>query len=407
MTTTHYVIACSLVLSATLSASAQSPTNTPSQRWTPWLGCWQLAEESIQGDVANTPAARVCVTPSADGGATMTTLVRDKAVRVETIVADGAERPVAEPDCRGSQQAEWSPLGARVYARTEVTCGTQPKRVVSGLSTVVAGPSWVDIQMIESEGRKSMRVRRYRRAAEQKEAVATVARDIATMPLGAKLSIADIKEVSAKLPREVVQAAVLELGGDGYDLNAKRLLELDAAGVPDSVIDLMVAMSFPERFVVERAASSGFAGDGYGGGGFGIPDYGMLGAAGLFGYDMWSYYAHPMFYSSYYSPFGYGHWGYYDPYYGVAVINPGGGTVSPTEPSGSGRVIDGQGYTRIRRNEPAVPTRANNGGNDGVSTSGAGAGSGSTGTSGVSTGGYSGGSSGGGRTAVPRPPGGN
>ncbi len=114
-----------------------------------------------------------------------------------------------------------------------------------------------------------------------------------------------------------------------------------------------------------------------------------------------------------YSPFGYRSCGYYDPYYyrgpGVIIMEPGG--VGAAEPSGDGRVVDGSGYTRIRRNEPAPATRAGTNGDGGWGTSSTGAsssGSGSgSGTSGVSSGGYSGGgaSGGSGRTAVPRPPG--
>jgi hypothetical protein len=253
--------------------------------------------------------------------------------------------------------------------------------------------------MIESQGRKSMRVRRYRPAANEKD-VASSTRRLGTMPLGGTLSIADIKEVSAKLAPEVVQAAVIELGANGYDLNAKRLIELDDAGVPDAVIDLIVAMSFPKKFVVERAVPSSGPG--------GFSDFG--GMWGPFAY--WSYYAHPLYYSSYYSPFGYSYWGYYDPYYyrppGVVIIPPGGGGSGIPEPSGAGRVVDGQGYTRIRPNVPDSPVRTGNGSGWGGASAGSSSGSNGGSTSGgsVSTGGYSGGG-GGERVAVPRPPGRN
>jgi hypothetical protein len=203
------------------------------------------------------------------------------------------------------------------------------------------------------------------------------------------LSIEDVKEAVNKVAPEALQAAIYELKG-GFDLTGERLIELDRAGVPDQIIDLMVAQSFPKRFVVERNTS--------GGGGWGSS-----------GFDsMWPYYSDPFFYTSYYAPFGYRYWGSYDPYYfqgpGFVVVNP------PTEiqPSGQGRVIDGRGYTRVRMNQPAA-----SGGSDGwggaSSSSGTGGSGGSTG-GGVTSSGYSsgGGQSSGGdgaRTAVPRPPG--
>jgi hypothetical protein len=428
MKTFRLLLGAGLVMATLGVAAAQSSPPLPqANRWTPWIGCWQIADESIQdaaamlADMSGTPAspasttpnALVCVTPSTDGGATMTTMVNDKPVLVETIVADGARRPLTDDNCRGWQQADWSPLGSRLYAHAEITCGDKPTRSVSGVATIVTGPRWLDIQLVESEGQKSMRVRRYRRAANQKHAgaVPSTTGDLSTMPVGGKLTIADIKEASANVPTEALQAAVLELGAGGYDLNAKRLRELAAAGVADSVIDLMVAMSFPERFVVERRAAVGSGFGGYGGA-YGGP-YGT-GFDPLWGsLSMWPYYySDPFYYSSMYSPFGYRSWGYYDPYYyqgrGVIVIDPGNGGMSPVNPSGDGRAVDGRGYTRIRRNEPGPATRAGNG-NGGwgtSSTAGGNAGS-SSGTSGVSSGGYSSGGAAGdsGRTAVPRPPG--
>jgi hypothetical protein len=420
------IIAAGLVVaSATVAAAQPSAAPPPSSRWTPWLGCWQIAEESVQDAAAllselvgaSAPAsttrnALVCVTPSSDGGATMTTYVNDEPVLVEAVVADGTRRPLSDANCRGWQRAEWSALAARLYADAEITCGDKPARTVSGLATIITGPRWLDIQVVESEGRKSMRVRRYRRAANQKLAgpVTSTARPLSTTAIKSTLSIADIQEAAAKVPAEALQAAVLELGEGGYDLNARRLRELAAARVPDSVIDLMVALSFPERFVVERRAAIGGYGGGFGGyGGYGggfEPLWGPL--------SMWpAYYADPFFYSSLYSPFGYRSWGYYDPYYyrgpGVIIIDPGDGGVPSA--SGDGRVVDGRGYTRIRRNEPDPAIRVSNAdgsGGRGSSSTGSGNSGSSAGTSGVSSGGYSSGGAsggGGGRTAVPRPPG--
>jgi hypothetical protein len=419
-------------------AVAQQTSASPSARWAPWLGCWQVAVESVDDGahlldlLSGTSSARaettkgaiVCVTPAAEGGATITTRVNDVPVLTETIVADGTQRPVAEADCKGWQKAEWSTLGPRVFARAEIRCSDQPARIVSGLAAMVAGPMWLDVQMIESEGRKSVRVRRYQRAAVQTAASSlSIPRDASTAPLGRKLTLDEIKEATAKVPQEILQAAVLELGTGGYDLKAKQLLELDAVGVPDSVIDLMVAMSYPKRFVVERASSSG---------GGGIGSFASMGVwdpftdvwpyLSMFPYaGMWPYmgeYYYPSFYRAHYSPFGYRNWGYLDPYFyydrpGFVVVDPGGGggTGVGATPSGEGRVVDGRGYTRIRRNEPDPATRINNGtGNSGWSTASTGnngTSSSGSGSSGASPGGYSSGgaSSGGDRVAVPRPPG--
>ena len=405
-------------------AAAQTPAAP--ERWASWMGCWQVSDESVQDAAAllaqltgtaapasTRPGALVCVTP-AERGATMTTIVNNEPVNVETVVADGSQRPLADANCNGWQRNDWSAHGPRVYGKAHITCGDRPARTVSGFSAIVAGTRWIDIQMVESEGRKSLRVRSYRRAANQEHARAplpSAMREFATMPLGARLSLAEIKEAATHLPEEMMHAAVLELGQGGYELNAKRLLDLDSAGVPDSVIDLMVAMSFPKKFVVERAVATG------GGSGIFGDDFSASWtpfAMWPYHYSWWGYdspFQYPYYYSARYSPFGFGYWGYYDPYYyrgpGVIIIEPGTGTIDRVEPSGDGRVVDGRGYTRIRRNEPEPARRISDGNGGWTTASGS---SGGSGSSGVSSSGYSGGGapSGGGegtRTAVPRPPG--
>jgi hypothetical protein len=319
----------------------------------------------------------------------------------ETIVADGTEKPLSEPECRGWQRAEWSTLGARLFARAEITCTGQTPRKVSELSLMISGPTWIDIQLVETDGRKNLRVRRYRRAADQRHAgsLPPPARGTAAIPLSPRLSIAEVKEAAIKVEPETLQAALVELGR-GFDLNGKELIELDKAGVPDSVTDLMVALTFPQRLVIERSTRSGGYSSGWSG-----------------GFDeLWPYFTHPYFYTSYYAPFGYRYWGHYDSYYfggpGFVTVNPGE-TTPTAQPSGEGRVVDGLGYTRVRRNEP-VPSssgraRDGSGGSSTASTSGSSgssnSGSSSGGSSGVSSSGYSGGGGDGGRTAQPRPPG--
>jgi hypothetical protein len=314
----------------------------------------------------------------------LTTTVESQATLEDTIVADGARHPLREPGCEGAQRAEWSSNGLRLFARAELTCGVA-SRIVSGMAMIDPSRLWTDVQVVEEDGQETIRVRRYRRAPDQAEATASLPRPEQARALGtlarhaATLTIDEVKEVARKLPLSGLEAVLLETGAS-FPLNSARLVELDEAGVPDRIIDLMVALSFPNRFVIERRSS--------GGGGSAPMGYGF--AYGSM-YD-WPYY---------YAPFGYSTFGRYDTYYygspGYVVVDarPAG-----PQPSGQGRVVDGSGYTRVRSREP-----------QGIASAGGGSGAGTTGSSSgggtVSSGGYSGGSGGdgGGRTAVSRPPG--
>jgi uncharacterized membrane protein YgcG len=400
------LIGTALALVVTGSAAAQqTPSARVDTRWDAWLGCWQLLDDSVrsQRDVSPDQLAtgargraqrietgtRVCVEPAATG-VTLTTLVGSERALEETIVADGSSQPVSDAECRGTKRTEWSNNAPRLYSAAEISCGDQAPRKISSLSMMTPGPTWVDIQMIDIDGRKNIRIRRYERAAARPSQ--TRSGSLAPFSGESSWTVEDVTEASAKLAPETVQAALVELGS-GFNLTGRQLLDMEKAGVTDSIVDLMVALSYPKRFVIDRPVGTASGGSGYGYGGFD-------------GYDaMWPFYLDSMYWSSYYSPFTYRYWGSYDPYYfpgsGYVTIEPSTAPVA----SGEGRVVDGRGYTRVSTREPD-PVRVNGvGGNNGAMGGSSNGGSSNTGDSGVSSGGYSSGGGGGGRTAVPRPPG--
>jgi hypothetical protein len=398
-----------------LLAAPAHAQDTTDARWNRWTGCWELVmENSREGAPDPATASRaprsqprdsarpqVCVEASPTGGATFTTKIGTQTPIVQTIIADGVDRPVNEDSCTGTQRAEWSTDGLRLYARAELTCkGDQGTRRVSGLAMLGADGKWTDVQSVDIGGRESFRVRQYRRANDTR---------IASAPSGSALTLDDVKEASTKVSPRAIEAALVETRAS-FNLTSKRLLELQAAGVPASVVDLMVALSYPDRFVVERSASVDRARAPI------IDDPFMLGWA--FGYPIWSdvYGLYSPLYGAfspyYYSPFAYP---YYRPYYGYGygygyVIDPGGGGggAIPDQPSGRGRVVDGQGYTRVRLRESEPVATRNGGGSTASSTGGGGGASsssgGSSGGSSASPAGFSsgGGGDGGGRTAQPR-----
>jgi hypothetical protein len=344
------VAAFALVLAA-LPAQAQ----TADARWEPWLGCWELTADNVRDPAPaagrlpdgsatiarrNGLSPRVCVTRAANGARFETTVAGQTAVD-HTIIADAAERALTDDGCQGTQRAEWSSDGLRFFSRAELTCKDDPApRHVSGLSMLAVDGTWLDIQAVEIGSRETVRVRRYYRAAgESSIARATLA--------ASSLSLDDVKEASGKVAARALEAALVETGA-GYDLKASQVVELDRAGVPDTVIDLIVALSYPERFVVERRSSSSG-----GGGGTFINDPFLVGWA--FGYP--AFYDDYFYSPYYYTPFGYsrgsfGRFGFDDG--GIAVVVPSG-----PQPSGAGRAVDGQGYTRVR---PRETTRAEDGG---------------------------------------------
>ncbi len=392
------LIAC--VAAAAIGAGAaqagQADRAPVDERWQAWLGCWHLLEETVREEDADPSAepsyepitgALVCVTPAAQPeGVTLRTSVDAQAVLTDTIVADGTQRPIVEPGCTGWQRAQWSTSGRRLYSRAELSCAGGARRVVSGVTSIAPGSVWVDVQVVESGGRERIAVRKYRRASDQSRALTALtpgqlaAAATAAARQSVPLQMAEVPEAAEALVPSAIEAALVETGAS-FPLTADRIVELSDAGVPGRVIDLMVALSFPRHFVIERRTSPQPS-SARGGLAFGI------GAAGW--YDAYGF-------PYYYAPFA-GYWGYDTYYYGAPVF-AGPVTVEP-QPSGQGRVVDGLGYTRVRSRDPiGIGQMGGSGGG-----AGGGDGGGSSG-GGVTSQGYSGGGGDSGRTAVSRPPG--
>jgi hypothetical protein len=389
-------------------------------KWSPWIGCWELVLENARDALTRPNPSRrtlpsatspsrpqVCIEPSGVG-VTLTTRVAGQQAIQQTIVADGLEHAITDKECRGTQRAEWSSDSRKIYSRADLTCSNDKgNRRVSGFSILGANGTWTDIQAIDVSGQQTVRVRSYRRVSE-------IDRIGNGLTHATPLTLDDVKEASGKVSPRALEAALVETGSS-YDLSGKDLLSLQDANVPSSVTDLVVALSYPERFIVERQARADLAPSAP----F-VDEPFFLGWA--FGYPMWSdlygFYS-PLYgpYAPYfYSPFyAYLPW-YYPPYYGgggVIIIDDGNGSGGGGggQASGAGRAVDGRGYTRVRpREADPVPTPINASRGSESSSSGSSSSSGggaSVSSQGFSSGGSSGGGggggdSGGGRTAQPR-----
>src|SRR5690606_923506 len=69
----------------------------------------------------------------------------------------------------------------------------------------------------------------------------------------ATFSVNDVIEATDAVDEEVVQALLVDYGGR-FPLDAEALERLADAGVSGETIDLMVALSYPDRFEVDRGA---------------------------------------------------------------------------------------------------------------------------------------------------------
>ena len=402
------------------SANAQEPARLDT-RWLSWLGCWQLWEEqrgtpltpgsgfsSDRADEAASLVGRtlVCVTPSETGpGVELTAAAGDQVLVERMLIADGKRRDVHESGCEGWERSEWARDGHRLFTHAELTCGDQPTRSVRGVSFLASRSTWTDIQIVEVGSRQHIEVRRYNPvSAERGDDLLGASYRLPVDPADVRaaraavtesLTVGDVLEATAATAPRVVEALLVETE-PRLDLDSDALITLDDAGVDSTVIDLMVALAYPERFRVERRARGGGWSSGGGLGGFYDPIW--------YG-DLFPYYV---------TPFGASYWtGGYSPYlYGGATSPFVTVLVEPDFDDPTGRAVEGRGYTRVVRvpqselggtdTRRRAKRRGSSGGDEATSSRSGGSSRGGGGSAVASPGGYSRGGSTSGRTAAPR-----
>ena len=387
MRTTLSVFA--LLLLGVAGAAAQDT------RWTPWLGCWTPTDVQRRSQ-----DVQICVVPTTgDNGVRMITLAGEQTLLDESIVASGTAQQVTDGDCSSERTSRWASRGPRLLTVGERHCAGQPAERSSSISVLTGPNEWLDIQVAGVAGREGVRIRRYTRStAEPPAAVADLVRtrpvpggpaaDVRVVP-----TVDDVIEANAVVSSRAVEAWLAETE-PAMTIDRRGLVKLTDSRVPEPVIDLLVALAYPQRFDVRRpTASSGGAMD--------------LMSEGFFA--PWQTWAGPWSldpYSLYYSPFlpwgAFGLYSFYVPYNSGIVIGGGGST--PPMAATHGQVVNGLGYTRVEPHVEAV-TRSGNGSSSsgGADSSSGGSSSGGVSSGGASSGGYSSGGGGGtGLTAVPR-----
>lgn len=365
-----------LIAGSTLPARAQ----LADLRWQPWLGCWEAVGESADAPV-------LCLAPlSEEDGIEMITLIDEQVVSREMILSDGRDHRVTQEGCDGWERAEFSDDSHRVFFNSEFVCEGDVRRKSSGVMSMLRFPmEWLDVRAVEVDGQSVPWVLRYRIASQAYFEAAgltdmadkRLAVESARIAASSALTLDHMIEASSKVDPEVVEAWVAETG-EPFALDASRLKQMADAGVPDGVIDVMIAVSYPEDFVLDTGDGADvplragyetrdgirrrsgpsryvesfydpfydpyvrygrYSAFGYSRYGLGYSRYGGYGGYGL-GYGRYGRYGgYGVSYGGY-GGYGYGSGGY--SVYRPRVVFVGR---RPTEAAG-GRAVMGRGYTR-------------------------------------------------------------
>jgi hypothetical protein len=385
-----YAAVTMLVVAVATPSAAQNAR--ADGRWQAWLGCWTPAGTLIRV-VGKSNNAVVCVVPTSTPSAVdVLTVSGGKIIDRTHVDTDGQPHALAKEGCTGWQSAKWSPSARRVYLKSEFNCNGAPTAHVSAVYAMAGSGDWIDVQGMRVEKNSGVHAVRYREAADpgplpeeitQKLQGHTMARTAAMLAVTGSPSFGEVEEASKELDPGVVEIWLLEADKLNVEkpapLNAKQLVELADNGVPASVIDVMLALSYPKVLAVspvsggvalqntdsaytaydsnrymrslnpligfdrfsfpiyasESALMYGCSPFMYGPYDVGISLYGSQFGCGGYGYGFSGYPG--------YGYYGYGGIPYYGGYYGGGpVVVPQPGSATPSH----GRVVNGKGYTQ-------------------------------------------------------------
>jgi hypothetical protein len=357
MRTTHMLPLAVLLAASPTAMPAAAAEATPSQlsardgSWLAWHGCWRItAEDAPEGRI-------LCVLPGADAAETRFVTVADGVIEgTTTLRVDGVARPVEEGGCTGTETARWSQDGRRIFLRAELMC-QGVRRISTGALAMLAETEWVDVQTYAVGEQHAVRILRYRAVADADipaefaqafDRATGLARETARLYAAAPLRVDDVIEAGSYISTPALQA-LLAAHGHGFRIDARTLASLHDAGVDESIIDVMIALSYPSRFAV-RSPEGDRIDSTYRQRGYALEDecydplmrryfYGDACYYGRgFGYSRYGYYG----YGYGYSPWGYDRYGWRSGTGTVVVIvRPDG----ETPPARGGAVVKGAGYT--------------------------------------------------------------
>lgn len=369
-----------IAMLAALGAAPSASAQTWDARWLPWLGCWAPVGAAETDDL-------LCLRPAeALGSVEALRVSGGEVVSREVLWADGVRHDTEREGCTGWEEGRFSSDVRRVYMTSEHVCEGGMVQEGGAIMALASPDEWLDVRVTGMGGERTAWVQRYR-LVDQETAAAAGFGDIleadrawnaraARLVASTSLEVDDVIEAAGQVPPEAVTALLAERA-DRLDLDAAELIRMSEAGVPDDVIDVAVAVSYPDKFALAAGGPEEARGQYRGYRSFMSP----------FGFDPfygpWSL--------RYGYGYGYGLYGYY-PYGGWGY---GGYGYRPTvvivdRAAEHGRVVRGRGYTRSR------------GGTAGPSGSPAYVPSGQRGQPGVSSGGSASGGSGAARPSTGR-----
>ena len=258
-------------LVATISLLSSPPTIAGSQEvrmgWKPYLGCWKAQKEKrAEGEKQDT----LCFITTDDRNAVETLTIVDQAIkRRQKLIADGQLRSLEKDkegrgDCAIVESSLFSTGEQRIYITSEVTCGSQPSRRSTGIMSMPRRGMWVDVRATKIKGKTVVWSRQYVRIKSdilQELGEVDNADEWNTTPylIDDSITLDDVIEASKNVDQEAVEAWLatkVQSTSSHPRVKAADLKKLHRAGVSGQVIDMMIAVSYPEKLSLDDGSQT-------------------------------------------------------------------------------------------------------------------------------------------------------
>jgi hypothetical protein len=413
-------------------AAAQTNTAAAKSSLRPWTGVWTFVDDATS-KISTSPGTKSTVeirlTPD-NKGLEISRKVPNQPDVKDLLIPDGSRRPMTASNCSGWQSAKLIPEAGLIISSSEMNCKDKGFLATTNVKMILAADKMVDILALNAAGQTRLAARRLMLENDLASEVNSEPGYITVMDrmaLAEPWNINTVIHLSKTMETQMLEAALLEKKAR-LDLTTESLRELKYAKTPKEIIDLLVALAYPDKFHIEKngtvelrpwldsSSSTAVVPMGLGGISY-VPTINNYPGMFYNCYSMNGYYSgyaysgYPGGCYSYYSPF----WWDYPVYVPNTVfIGPGGGG-STGWTSGTGRLVAGTGYVQIEPHSTgrhaklregysspsySISPSASGTSNPAPSYSGSSGSYSSGGSSSSPSGGYSGGSSSGGGSAA-------
>jgi hypothetical protein len=203
-------------------------------------------------------AGLLCVRPL-EGVVELFTVIAGEIATSDTMVANGGQRLRSLEGCEGWESSEFSDDGLRLFTHSDFVCGEEIPRWSTGVMSMISPTMWVDVRSVEGGGEPVAWVQRYSLVGPLRMTGAGVedvtqsralAVESARLSAPGQIELAEVREAAEKIDAKAVEAWIAARGR-GFKLHADGLTALIQAGVAESIVDVLVAVTYPAYFSID------------------------------------------------------------------------------------------------------------------------------------------------------------